>query len=159
MHVTELSNMLFVFVNFVCLTQNHLCPQYHPLSLHFTFFIPLSPQLPAHQLCSDGWEKQTGGVVKKHARTQPPMQMCMPTHIQSDLLQEGSKTFVPEFEDFSLFSFFTICDHINIKQMPLHKWLQTNMAYGQRRSGIWPFVSPNPISVFLCFVTDVKVIK
>lgn len=84
-------------------------------SLCLTFFIPLfsfslPPQMSVHQLRSDGWEEQTGWVFIERARTQTPTATRTRTYMhrvsECDLLQQGSRTFVPESKDFSLFSFF-----------------------------------------------------
>lgn len=103
-------------------TTSYLCPCSHP-SLFLppsNFLCPppyslsVSHQMSAHQLCSDGWEEQTGWVFMERACTQTAKRACAPTYMQRasriDLLQQGARTFVPESEDLPVFShIYSLC--------------------------------------------------
>ncbi len=131
-------------------------------SLHLTLFVPRFlfslPQMSAHQLRSDGWEEQTGfyrACTHSHTNTGALANL----HAQSTTEwpeTAGIQDFCPWvwsfLSVFTLSHLFAVYDHISMKQMPqTHMWLQTNMDYGQRRSGIWLFLCSNRISVsFLC---------
>lgn len=136
------------------LTTNYLCPCSHP-SLFLppsNFLCPplyslsVSHQMSAHQLCSDGWEEQTGWVFMEQACTQTATRACAHIHAKSVTdwpAAAGCQDFCPRvWRSPCVFPhLFTVYDHINMKQMPqTHIWLQTNMGHGQRRSGIWLFL-------------------
>lgn len=109
---TSHMSIVFPYELSMCFTLNYLCPCYHPsLFLSTSLFLcPLSffPLLP--DVCSPAvlrWLRGAIGLGLYGARTRSntpkDVHANACTALQSGLLQQGSRTFVPESQDFDLF--------------------------------------------------------
>lgn len=160
---------MFLSVSSVCLTLNYPCPPYHPLSIPLSISLALSLSLLSLPRClltscaqMAERSRQDGFLESVHAHKHPHRhtrkQSCTESHRVT--FYSRDLALLSLSLKISLCSHFphllAAYDHINMKQMPLaHKLQQTNMVYGQRRSGIWLLVGSNRIS----FVTNMKVIR
>lgn len=108
------TSIRFLHIRLVRLTLNYLCPSHHPLSLSLppSHSLCPSPSLlsPSPDVCSPAALRWLRGEdwmdfyrACTHARQTDTHRVS-----HSDLLQQGSRTWVPEFKDFlSVFHFST----------------------------------------------------